>query len=371
MVSGKVIIDSKTKKLVKRIKPGEIAVINHRDLDRISCKSLKKSKVKAVINIDKSISGKYPNTGPLILLKAAIPIIDDCGNKLLNQIKEGNIVTIEKNLIKYKGETIAEGILLTEDIINEKLVAAKKNLNLELEKFINNTLKYARKEKDIILNLNIPDLGIDFSGQHVLIVVRGRDHRKDLQTVETYIKEMKPIIIAVDGGADACLEMRYKPDIIFGDMDSISDRGLKCGAKLIVHAYLDGQAPGMERVKKLNLTADTIPAPGTSEDIAMLMAYEKGAELITAVGTHTNMIDFLEKDRPGMASTMLVRLKVGNKLVDAKGLSKIYENRVHHYYWLEILLAILLPMSILGIFSPQLKNFLQLIVYRINLIINF
>ncbi len=371
MIEGKVVIDSRTKRLVKRLKGNEIAIIDHKDLDQVSCKSLVKSRVKAVININKSISGKYPNKGPEILLAAGIMVMDDCDKQILNYIEEGNVIKIESNSIKYKGNIIAKGTILTEELISKKLKQSKKNFNRELEKFINNTLEYAREEKEIIINLDIPNISIDFSGRYALIVVRGRNYRNDLQVVESYIKEMNPVIIAVDGGADACLDMGYKPDIIIGDMDSVSDKGLKCGSKLIVHAYPDGEAPGMKRIKDLNLEATKLPAPGMSEDIALLLAYEKGAELITAVGTHTNMIDFLEKDRPGMASTMLVRLKIGSRLVDAKGLSKLYENRIYHYYWLEILFAILLPLSVLGIFSPSLKNFLQLIVYKINLFIHF
>ena len=371
MIEGKVVIDSRTKRLVKRLTGNEIAIIDHRDLDQLSCQSLIKAKVRAVININKSISGKYPNKGPEILLAAGIEVIDNCGREILNHIKEGNFIKIEENSIKYKGKIIATGTMLTEELVSKKLLKARKNLNKELEKFINNTLKYAREEKEIIINLDIPDLGIDFSGRYALIVVRGRNYRNDLQIMESYIKEMKPVIIAVDGGADACLEMGIKPDIIVGDMDSVSDEGLQCGSKLIVHAYPDGTAPGMKRINDLDLEAAKLPAPGMSEDIALLMAYEKGAELITAVGTHTNMIDFLEKDRPGMASTMLVRLKIGSKLVDAKGLSMLYENRLYRYYWFEILFAILLPLSLLGIFSPSLKNFLQLIVYKINLYIHF
>ncbi len=368
MIEGKVKIDKKTKNLVKRINADEIAVIAHQDIDQIAGKSLANKKVKAVINTCSSISSKYPNKGPSILLAAGIVIIDGCNPGIMDKLQDGDRIRIDENMVYRDKEWIATGIRLTPEIIQDKLNKARDNLNDELDRFIDNTLRYARQEKELILDIDVPDIGIDFKGRHALIVVRGKDYQADLNTVKSYIREMKPIIVAVDGGADACLDMGFVPDVIVGDMDSITDKGLQCGGILVVHAYPDGRAPGLQRIEELGLTARVFPAPGTSEDIAMLLAYEKGAELITAVGTHTHMIDFLEKGRAGMASTMLVRLKVGNKLVDAKGLSKLYENRIYYHYWIQILLAVLLPLGILGIFSPPLKHLFQLLLYKFNLI---
>jgi uncharacterized membrane-anchored protein len=157
----------------------------------------------------------------------------------------------------------------------------------------------------------------------------------------------------VDGGADALLENGFRPDLILGDMDSVSDEALLCGAELVVHAYPDGRAPGLARVEKLGMTATTMPVPGTSEDAAMLLAHGQGAELIVAVGTHSNMIDFLEKGRAGMASTFLVRLKVGSILVDAKGVNKLYRGRVRARYLVQIAVAALIPVAIvIGLSEP-------------------
>ncbi|MFW5976428.1 MAG: putative cytokinetic ring protein SteA [Bacillota bacterium] len=370
-ISGKVKIDQKTKDLVKRIKPGEIAIINHKDIDQIAGQSLKEKKVKAVINLNKSISGKYPNKGPLILHEAGIPIIDNCDSGILSLLKENENISIIDGIILKNGDKIGSGNLLTKKEINNKLKKAEKNLTRELDKFIDNTLYYAHKEKSLILDVQIPDIDINFKRRQALIVVRGPNYKKDLLTVKSYIDEINPIIIAVDGGADACLEQGYNPDIIIGDMDSVSDKALLCGALVIVHAYPDGEAPGLDRIEKLGIKSISFPAPGTSEDIAMLLAFEKGAELITAVGTHSNMVDFLEKGRPGMASTLLVRMKIGNKLVDARGVNKLYKSDIHYHYWFQILLAILVPISILGIFSPPIKHFLQLLVMRLSLILSY
>jgi uncharacterized membrane-anchored protein len=161
-----------------------------------------------------------------------------------------------------------------------------------------------------------------------LVVVRGYDYREDLAVLRPYIREYRPILIGVDGGADALIEAGYRPDVIVGDMDSVSDHALRCGAEVVVHAYADGRAPGLQRVQDLGVAAVVFPAAGTSEDVALLLADEKGAELIVAVGTHATLVEFLDKGRQGMASTFLTRLRVGGKLVDAKGVSRLYRRRI-------------------------------------------
>lgn len=373
MIRGKIVIDKRTKNLVKRIKANQIAIIDHQDLDQVASKSLVEKQVKAVINLSPSISGKYPNCGPSLLLKAQIPLIDiEGGNKeISSKLNNGDIISITKGKISKNGELIAFGREVLESEIECKIKESRENIETELSKFIDNTLKYARKEKNLIVDLTAPDIGIDFNGKHVLIVVRGMDYKDDLQAIKSYICEMNPIIIAVDGGADACLEYGYKPDIIIGDMDSVSDFALKKTKRIIVHAYSDGIAPGLERVKQLGLDHILYPAPGTSEDIAMILAYDKGAELITAVGTHSNMIDFLEKGRKGMASTLLVRLKLGNKLIDAKGVSKLYQNKIHYRYWVQVLVSIFIPLFFISLFSPPIKQIFQLLALKLSLFFKF
>jgi len=150
-------------------------------------------------------------------------------------------------------------------------------------------------------------------------VVRGVDHKRDLKALRSYIRDVKPALIGVDGGADAIIEEGFKPDMIVGDMDSATEPTLRCGAELVVHAYSDGHAPGRETLEPLDLPFKLVPAPGTSQDVAMLIASEKGASLIVSVGSHFNLVEFLDKNRRGMSSTFLTRLRVGEILVDAKG----------------------------------------------------
>ena len=369
-IIGTAKIDHKTKNLINRLEPGDIAVINHEDIDEVAALGLTTSKVKAVINAAKSITGRYPNPGPGIILEANIPIIDDVGQQIMS-CKEGSKVTIrDSGEIIVDGKLVAMGEFLTPEKVKEQMEAAKKNMEVSLDKFIDNTLDYAKKEKYLIMGgVEIPETDTVIKGRHVLIVVRGNNYKEDLAAIKTYIDEVKPVLIGVDGGADALLEYGYKPDIVIGDMDSVSDEALRMCRDIIVHAYPNGKAPGLSRVKELDLDAKTFVAPGTSEDIAMLLAYEKGADLIVAVGTHSSMIDFLEKGRKGMGSTFLVRLKIGSSLVDAKGVSKLYNQKLKPSYMMGLFAAAMVPIIIISTISPPIKHALKLLELRLKLLL--
>ncbi|MBZ2173764.1 hypothetical protein K8M07_00675 [Schnuerera sp. xch1] len=361
--------DKKTKDLIKRLKPGEIALINHKDLDEIAALSLVGKKVKCVINVNKTISGRYPNQGPSVLVEANIPILE-ANENLFNEVNDGEIIEIIDNAIIYNGQKIDDCKHLDENKIEKLLNIGYDNLEEELENFIENTLNYAKKEKGLVTGkIQISKTKTKMNGKHVLVVVRGKDYKADLEAIKSYISEMKPILIGVDGGADALLDSGYKPDIIVGDMDSVSDKCLKMTNEIIVHAYPDGRAPGLKRVKNLGLKAQIFPAPGTSEDIAFLLAYANGADLIVAVGTHTNMIDFLEKGRKGMSSTFLVRLKVGPKLVDAKGVNKLYHSSFKLKYVIGIAIAALIPILIITFRHPLFRDIIILFKIRIKMML--
>lgn len=360
---------AKTKDLVKKLLPGEIAVIAHPDLDELAARSLAEIKLKAVINAFSSITGRYPHHGPLYLLNAGIPLIDQAGEEFFASVSDGMKLEINGGDIYSNGIMIGRGILLDEGIIQEKNQQAKQIYSQQLEKFIQNTIEYAGRELDIVgKDLPLPELKPVFKGKHTLIVVRGRDYREDLKAIRSYIQEMRPVLVGVDGGADALRAFGYQPDLIVGDMDSISDATLKCGAQLVVHAYADGRAPGLDRLRSLGLEAAVLPAAGTSEDVAMLIAYQMGSELIVAVGSHSNVIDFLEKGRPGMASTFLVRLKVGSILVDAKGVSKLYRQKLKFRYIAQVVGAAMIPFLIVSTVSPRAYQLLRLIFMKIRLV---
>ena len=366
-VSGPARVDPRTKSLTKRLSAGDIAVIDHLDLDRVSAEALVACKPIAVLNAARSTSGRYPNLGPEILLHAGIPLIDDLGPDVMT-ILESHVVRIDDGAV-YDGETlVAEGVVQTADTVGANLEEARAGLSVQLESFAANTMDYLRREHDLLLDgVGVPDITTRIDGRHVLIVVSGYHYKDDLVTLRPYIRECRPVLIGVDGGADAILDAGWTPDLIVGDMDSVSDRGLRCGAEIVVHAYRDGRAPGLARIEQLGVPHVVFPATGTSEDVAMLLADDKGAELIVAVGTHATLVEFLDKGRSGMASTFLTRLRVGGKLVDAKGVSRLYRTRISNLQLALLSLAGLLALvvalaatqagqTLLGLFGARLDD---------------
>ena len=343
---GVVRVDPRTKALTKRLKPGEIAVIDHLDIDRVSAEALAACRPAAVLNAARSTSGRYPNLGPDILLSAGIPLVDDLGPDVMT-LAEGHRIRVVEGAVHEGDRLVAEGTLQTEATVATAMEAARAGLAVQLESFAANTMDYLRRERELLLDgVGVPDVRTDLDGRQVLIVVRGYHYKEDLVALRPYIKEYRPVLIGVDGGADAILELGWTPDMIVGDMDSVSDKALTCGAEIVVHAYRDGRAPGVERVEKLGVAHVVFPATGTSEDVAMLLADDKGAELIVAVGTHATLVEFLDKGRSGMASTFLTRLRVGGKLIDAKGVSRLYRQRISNWQLLLLVVAGLLALGV-------------------------
>ncbi|TDC90056.1 putative cytokinetic ring protein SteA [Actinomadura sp. 7K507] len=352
-VSATVRLDRRTKDLTKRLQPGEVAVIDHVDLDRVSAEALVACEVGAVVNVAPSISGRYPNLGPQILLDAGIPLVDDIGPEIFAKLQEGEQVRVEGPAVHRGEDVVAKGTEQTADSVETALTEAKAGLASQLEAFVANTMEYVKRERDLLIDgVGVPDVTTKLAGRHALIVVRGYHYREDIATLRPYIREYRPVLIGVDGGADALLEAGYRPDMIVGDMDSVSDDALTCGAEIVVHAYRDGRAPGLKRVHELGQEAVTFPATATSEDIAMLLADDKGATLIVAVGTHANMVEFLDKGRAGMASTFLTRLRVGSKLVDAKGVSRLYRSRISTWSLLFLVLGAFIAIVTAVAMSP-------------------
>jgi uncharacterized membrane-anchored protein len=362
VIAGTVRLDRRTKRLVGRLRPGEVAVIDHVDLDRIAADSLVAVGVAAVLNAKPSISGRYPNLGPEVLVQAGIPLLDNLGEVLFEKLREGDQVRVIGDTVYLDEELVASGVRQDAETVGKAMVDAREGLSVQLEAFAANTMEYLLQERDLLLDgVGVPDVTTKISGRHVLIVVRGYDYQADLEVLRPYVREFKPVLIGVDGGADALVEGGYSPDIIIGDMDSVSDDVLRCGAEVIVHAYPDGRAPGLARVNQLGVSAITFPAAATSEDIAMLLADEKGATLIVAVGTHATLGEFLDKGRGGMASTFLTRLKIGGKLVDAKGVSRLYRQNISGSSLLLLVLSAIAAMTSAVAVSTVGKAYLGLV----------
>jgi uncharacterized membrane-anchored protein len=362
-VVGVARLDRRTKALTPRLNPGDVAIIDHVDLDRVSADALVTAKVGAVINASPSISGRYPNLGPAIVVSAGIPLVDGVGPQVFAAIKEGTRVRVDGGAVYIGEERVADGTAQDEGLIAEQLGEARAGLSTQLEAFAANTMEYMKRERALLLDgVGVPEIRTKFEGRHALVVVRGYDYKEDLAALRPYIREYRPLLVGVDGGADALRDAGYTPDLIVGDMDSVSDDVLRCGAEVVVHAYPDGRAPGLSRVQDLGVEGVTFPAAGTSEDVALLLADEKGAALIVAVGTHATLVEFLDKGRGGMASTFLTRLRVGGKLVDAKGVSRLYRSRISTRALLLLVLAALVAIGAALAVSDAGRTYLDLLV---------
>ena len=361
-------LGERTKHLVKRLRPGEIAVIDHVDIDRIAAEELIEAGVVAVLNASPSSQGRYPNAGPLMLAGAGIRVIDAPGAGLFERLKDGDTVRIEGGAIFVGDEEVARGRVLEVVELEREMQEHRARIDEALAEFAENTVAHVREETDLLTgDVDFPPTRASFRDRHVLIVVRGDRHRRDLKALRAYIRDVRPLIVAVDGGADGVLEAGLRLDVILGDMDSAGDEALRCGAELIVHAYPDGRAPGRQRLLDAGLEHQIVPSAGTSEDVAMLMAHEKGAALIVSVGAHFNLVEFLDRKRGGMSSTFLTRLKIGERLVDAKGVSRLYNPSSTLAPLLFFAVAFLVLLTILVITSPALNDVFELVWLKIRI----
>jgi uncharacterized membrane-anchored protein len=363
-------LGKRTKRLVKSLHAEDIAVIDHEDIDRVSGEDLCTSGVRCVLNVARSSTGKYPNVGPLILAESGVHLVDLPGQPLFDELNDGERITVRGGTVMRDGRPLFEGEVQELDAVRHAHERQRMKLGEALEAFAENTMSHIREERELLGGrLDLPDFDTRFRDRPCLIVVRGVDHQKDLRILRPYVRDQRPVLLAVDGGADAILEQGLQPDMIVGDMDSASDTALRSGAELVVHAYPDGRAPGRERLDRLGLPYKVVPAPATSEDIAMLVAAEKGAELIVMVGSHFNLMEFLDKNRKGMSSTFLTRLRVGEILVDAKGVSRLYRPSAGGGPIAVVALAALATLVAIVISSDNLGDFLDLVWLKIQILL--
>lgn len=367
MIRGEVRLGKRTKDLVKHLNRGEIAVIDHADLDRIAAEDLVAAGVVAVLNVAPFSTDRYPNVGPLILARARVTMLEAVGSDLFALLHDGEGVELVAGTVRRGEEELATGTRPTLDGIEQRLAAQRARIDVALAEFATNTIEHVREESELLTGeIDLPATRTKFAGHHVLIVVRGPGYREDLAALNAYMRDVRPLIVAVDGGADAVLDAGFKPDVILGDMDSATDGALGCGAELIVHAYANGRAPGRDRLLAGGHEHLTIPAPGTSQDVAMLLAHEKGAKLIVTVGAHFNLVEFLDKNRAGMSSTFLTRLRVGETLIDAKGVSRLYQPGIGRLGFVAFLIAFLVLAVIVIAASPGLDNVFELLWLKIR-----
>ena len=369
-IHGNARLGRRTKELVRRLHAGDVAIIDHADLDRVAAEDLVASRVRAVVNVASFSTGRYPNAGPLLLAQAGVRLIDAPAAPLFEELRDGDPVTIVGGEVRRNGTVLAAGRVLSADELAERLSDQRDRVDAALAAFAENTMARLREEGQLLAGrLELPRVRTSFRDRHALIVVRGSTYRKDLRALRAYIRDVHPVVVGVDGGADAILQAGLRPDMVLGDMDSASDEALRCGAELVVHAYPDGRAPGCERLERLGLDHQTLRIIGTSQDAAMLLAHEKGAGLIVSVGAHFNLVDFLERSRDGMSSTFLTRLRIGELLVDAKGVSRLYNPGVTSRQLGLFFVAALVLLIIVIITTPALSDLMDLIWLKLKIIL--
>jgi uncharacterized membrane-anchored protein len=372
VVSGPARLGRRTKVLVKRLQPGDIAVIDHADLDRVSAEDLVAAGVVGVVYCRPSLSGRYPNMGPLFLVQAGIALVDMPDDQLFERLRDGDRIELRGGEVLRRGQRVALGTAQVAEGVRARTDAARAEIGEALFAFARNTVEHMVEERELLAGkLELPRFSTQFRDRPALVVVRGVDHRRDLHALRAYIRDVKPVLVGVDGGADALREEGFKPHMIVGDMDSASPGVLACGAELIVHAYPDGTAPGRRRLEQLGLAHKVVPAPGTSQDLAMLIAYEKGAELIVSVGSPFNLVEFLERNRRGMSSTFLTRLRIGDRLVDARGVSRLYRPRPGVGFVLLLLAVGLLILAVIVWRVSALREVTDLLWQELKLLLGF
>jgi uncharacterized membrane-anchored protein len=318
-------LDRRTKLLTRRLRKGDVAIIDHPHLDRVCAEEMIAARVAAVVNCSPSVSDSYPNLGPLLLVEAGVALVDMPDDTLFGCCREGQLVELRGGALHRDGVLLAQGSVLAVEALRGQWRARREAIGEALERFATNTIEHMREERELLGGrLELPRFVTDLHDRAALVVVRGRGHLDDLRALAPFIRHERPVIVAVDGAAQSVLDAGLRPAMIVGDMDSASDRALRCGAELVAHAYLDGRAPGRERLERLGLRHSVVAAPGTSEDLAMLIAAERGASLIVSVGAEWSLTAFLDRDREGASSTFLTRLRIGEILVDAKGVSRLY-----------------------------------------------
>lgn len=329
-MSGTARVDRDTESLLRRVSPGEIAVIDQIDLDRVTADGLIASGASAVINVSPSISGRFPNLGPAALIAAGITLIDGIGDETLRRLRDGSRIRLHDGAVFLGDELVGRGVPQTEESVAEAMHHAKEGLANQLEAFSANTIEFMRRDRALLLDgVGVPDVRVPLRGHHVLVVADGTDHAADLVALRRYIKEYHPVLVGVEAGADALWQAGHRPDLLVGDPAEISDDVLVSGADVVVPAFADGHAPGLHRVQDLGTGAVTFPASANPEDLALLLAHHHGASLIVTVGFQATLGEFLDRGRSSSnASTFLTRLRVGNLLVDGKAVAALYRSPV-------------------------------------------
>ena len=361
-VSGVARLDRRATRLLQRLHPGDVAVIDVADLDRATADALIAAGVSAVINGQPSISGRYPNLGPEVLVAAGVPLLDSVGTDIFTSVKEGTRLRLDGAALYSGDNQVADGVRQDADSIAVAMADAKQGLSNQLASFAASAQQHMLREKELLLDgVGLPELRTRFAGRHVLLVARSYDFKTDLKSLKHYIREFRPVLVGIDGGADVLRDAGYRPDLVIGDMDAVSEAALREAGEVIAHANEHGRVDGLARVQDLRIEPIIFPTAGTSEDAAMLIAEAGRAKLVVTVGIRATLEEFLDAGRGGMASTVLTRLKLGGRLVDAKAAAQLFQTRISGWALAALAVAALLAITVVLVASTAGDSYLNIL----------
>jgi uncharacterized membrane-anchored protein len=347
-LTGTARVDRNIDRLLRRVCPGDIVVLDILDLDRITADALVEADIAAVVNASPSVSGRYPNLGPEVLVNNGVTLIDETGPDIFKKVKDGSKIRLYEGGVYSGDRRLIRGTERTDHDIADLMREAKSGLAAHLEAFAGNTIEFIRSESPLLIDgIGIPDIDVDMRRRHVVIVSEEDSAADDLRSLKPFIKEYQPVLVGVGQGADVLRKAGYRPQLIVGDPDQISAEVLKCGAQVVLPADADGHAPGLERIQDLGVGAMTFPAAGSPTDLALLLADHHGAALLVTAGHSANIETFFDRSRQqSNPSTFLTRLRVGEKVVDAKAVATLYHNRISAGAIALLILTMLIAVSV-------------------------
>jgi len=345
-VTGTARVDRDTDRLLRRVGADDIVVLDILDLDRVTADALVDAGIAGVVNASPSISGRYPNLGPEVLVANNIALIDNVGAEVFKKVKDGAKVRLHEGSVYAGDRRLAHGVERTDEEIADLMLDAKTGLVAHLEAFAGNTIEFIRGESPLLIDgIGIPEIDVEVHRRHVVVVADGPGAADDLKALKPFIKEYQPVLVGVGAGADLLRAGGYRPQLIVGNPDQMSAEVLKCGAQVVLPADADGHADGLERIQDLGIGAMTFPAAGSATDLALLLVDHHGAALIVTVGQSASIEEFFDRTRvQSNPSTFLTRLKVGDKLVDAKAVATLYRNHISGGTIALLILAVLLAV---------------------------
>jgi uncharacterized membrane-anchored protein len=344
-------VERRTRLLLPRLRPGDVAVVDHLDMDRATAQGLVDAGVQAVVNAAPMISGRYANLGPEVLTAAGVVLVDGIGVPGLAAIKDGSRVRLHDATVYVDDEAVATGRVVDADTVRAEMAEARTGLATQLETFTHNSTEFLRREQDLLLHgRGLPRPATRIAGRPVVVVVRGHEFAAELEAIRPYLREQEPVLIGVERGADALVEAGYRPDIVVlsggeDDAERPSAKTLRGARDVVVRVDRGGDRSATDALERLGVRPLRLESAATPEDAALILADAGNASVIVGVGMHATLDEFLDRQRSGLASTYLTRLKVGPRLVDATALPQLYSGRVRPRHLYVVMLGGLAAMA--------------------------